>query len=702
MSPEQARGKPVDKRADIWAFGVVVVEMLTGRKVFEGDDVSITLSCVLQKEPDWSLLPSAVPPVFRVYLRRCLEKDVKERVHDVADVRLAMSGAFDEAAATSTAHRAGSGRVGWQRAFPLALGTLVIGSLATGLVVWRMMQPNMPPVTRFRVSPDQGVLLHAFGRSPDLAVSPDGTRVVYLSDTVSYGAQFLRLRPLDQLTSTLLVSGGEITNPFFSPDGQNVGFADSGELKRVSVQGSSASTISRIPGILLGATWGRDGTIVFGSGDTTSGLSQVSAAGGEPEQLTTPDAGQDHLWPDFLPGERAVLFTIVAEPIGDSQIAVLSLDSGEQKVLIEGGLYPRYSPTGHLLYGTEEGDLWAVAFDADRLEVAGDAAPVQEDVLTKTDAGAMNASLSENGTLVYTPGGTSLGRTLVWVDLEGNEEALPLPPAEYESPRVSPDGRYVAVEVRGVNTDVIIYDLERDISTRLTFETSVDGFPVWSRDGKRVAFASDRDGTMDVYAKAADGTGQVERLTTSESLQVPETWSADGQSLLFATLVGRTDTDMGLLDRENRVTDLVKTPFDESYAAVSPDGRWLAYLSNESGQYQIYVRPFPNVEDGKWQISRDGGVGGPVWGPDGRELFFRGNLTTMRRVRVETEPTFVPGRPEVLFPNPYRGGGMGRARPIDLSPDGTRFLMIKETPLDLHFVVVQNWHQELLERVPVP
>ena len=404
---------------------------------------------MLQKEPDWSLLPSAVPPVFRVYLRRCLEKDVKERVHDVADVRLAMSGAFDEAAATSAAHRAGSGRVGWQRAFPLALGTLVIGGLASGLVVWRMMQPDMPPVTRFRVSPDQGVVLHAFGRSPDLAVSPDGTRVVYLSDTVSYGAQFLRLRPLDQLTSTLLVSGGEITNPFFSPDGQNVGFADSGELKRVSVQGSSASTISRIPGILLGATWGRDGTIVFGSGDSTSGLFQVSAAGGEPEQLTTPDAGQDHLWPDLLPGERAVLFAIVAEPIGDSQIAVLSLDSGEQKVLIEGGLYPRYSPTGHLLYGTEEGDLWAVAFDADRLEVAGDAAPVQEEVLTKTDAGAMNASLSENGTLVYTPGGTSLDRTLVWVDLEGNEEALPLPPAEYESPRVSPDGRYVAVEVRG-------------------------------------------------------------------------------------------------------------------------------------------------------------------------------------------------------------------------------------------------------------
>ena len=702
MSPEQARGKTVDKRADIWAFGVVTVEMLTGRKVFEGEDVSTTLSCVLQKEPDWSLLPSTVPPVFRVYLRRCLEKNVKERVHDVADVRLAMSGAFDEAAAaTSTAHRAGSGRVGWQRAFPLALGTLVIGSLASGLVVWRMMQPDMPPVTRFRVSPDQGVLLHALGRSPDLAVSPDGTRIVYLSDTVRYGAQSLRLRPLDQLTSTLLVSGGEITNPFFSPDGQSVGFADSGELKRASVQGGSASTICGIRGVLLGATWGSNGTIVFGSGDTTSGLFQVSAVGGAPEQLTIPDMGQDHLWPDLLPGDRAVLFAIVAEPIGDSQIAVLSLDSGEQKVLIQGGLYPRYSPTGHLLYGTGEGDLWAVAFDADRLEVVGDAAPVQEGVLTKTDAGAMNVSLSENGTLIYTPGGTSLGRTLVWVDLEGNEEALPLPPAEYESPRVSPDGRYVAVEVRGVNTDVIIYDLERDISTRLTFETSVDGFPVWSRDGQRVAFASDRDGTLDVYAKAADGTGQVERLTTSESFQAPEVWLADGQ-LLIATLTGRADSDMGLLDRENRVTDLVKTPFDEGYSALSPDGRWLAYLSNESGEYQIYVRPFPNVDDGKWQISRDGGVGGPVWGPDGRELFFRGNLTTMRRVRVETEPTFVPGRPEVLFPNPYRGGGMGRARPIDLSPDGTRFLMIRETPPNLHFVVVQNWHQELLERVPIP
>ena len=258
----------------------------------------------------------------------------------------------------------------------------------------------------------------------------------------------------------------------------------------------------------------------------------------------------------------------------------------------------------------------------------------------------------------------------------------------------------MAVEVRGTNAGVLIYDLERDISTRLTLDTSVDGFPVWS-PGQRVAFASDRDGTMNVYAKAVDGTGPAERLTTSESPQVSEMWSADGQ-LLIATLTGRVDSDMGLLDRENRVTDLVKTPFDEGYSALSPDGRWLAYLSNESGEYQIYVRPFPNVDDGKWQISRDGGVGGPVWGPDGRELFFRGNLTTMRRVRVETEPTFVPGRPEVLFANPYRGGGSGRARPIDLSPDGTRFLMIRETPPELHFVVVQNWHQELLERAPVP
>ena len=194
MSPEQARGKTVDKRTDIWAFGVVTVEMLTGRRVFEGVDVSITLSCALQKEPDWSLLPSAVPSLFRIYLRRCLEKDVKERVHDVADFRLAMSGAFDEAAATSPAHRAGSGRVGWRRAVPLALGTLVVGSLLSGLVVWRVMQPEMPRVTRFRVSPDEGVVLHAFGRSPDLAVSPDGTRIVYLSDTVRLGAQSLRLR----------------------------------------------------------------------------------------------------------------------------------------------------------------------------------------------------------------------------------------------------------------------------------------------------------------------------------------------------------------------------------------------------------------------------------------------------------------------------------------------------------------------------
>ena len=301
-------------------------------------------------------------------------------------------------------------------------------------------------------------------------------------------------------------------------------------------------------------------------------------------------------------------------------------------------------------------------FDADTLSVTGDAVPVLEGVAIGT-TGYAHITVAGNGSLAYVPGvaGTGQVRTLVWVDRQGGEEPLLAPPAPYESPRISPDGRYVAVEVRDPqNTDVMVYDLQRDTPTLLTFDPGVDSFPIWSPDGQHVVFGSARAGTMNIYTKAADGTGPAERLTTSDASQWPQSWSADGQSLvIMGTSGGQTDLNVISLGAESRTDGLIETEFAEVYAEVSPDGRWIAYQSNESGQFEVYVRPFPNVDDGRWQISRDGGIS-PVWAPSGRELFFRGSAFDMMAVAVETEPTLSPGNPEVLFAAPYRAGAVGR------------------------------------------
>ena len=356
------------------------------------------------------------------------------------------------------------------------------------------------------------------------------------------------------------------------------------------------------------------------------------------------------------------------------------------------------------------GNLWALGFDPSRLETVGEPVPVLEGVLTK-NLGAADFSLSGNGSLVYVPGAASTpdARTLVWVDREGREEVLRAPPAPYEAPRISPDGRYVAVEVRNPeNTDVLVYDLVRDTPTRLTFDPGADGSPIWSPDGRRVLFSSDRDGVPNVFARAPDGTGQAERVTTSDTAQFPQTWSADGQTLVVMD-VGASGVSLLRVSAgaDDTPESLIATDFAEVYAEVSPDGRWIAYMSDESGQFEVYVRPFPNVDDGRWQISRDGGLE-PVWAPSGRELFFRPpGYREMMAVTVATEPTFSAGNPEpeTVFATTYRFGLPDRARPWDLADDG-RFLMIKEAGDQVgnasQIVVVEHWFEELKARVPIP
>ena len=717
MSPEQARGKPVDKRADIWAFGAVLYEALVGTKAFPGDDVTQTLARVVEREPDWALLPSGLSTVLATYLRRCLEKDPKQRVHDIADVRLAMEGAFETAVSAPAESVAVPQLQVWQRPVPAAIVALVIAAIAS-LGVWTLKPSSQQPVTRLAISVPPSVPVSIDLVDTEVALSPDGARVVYRGTEGAVGQ--LYVRGIDQFEAVPLRGSEGAERPFLSPDGSWVAFQAGANraLRKVSILGGPPVTITELQDNLRGASWGADDVIIFGTA-STSGLMRVSGAGGDPEAITTPD-NAIHKWPDILPAGAGVLFTIERGPSANKEIALLDLDTGEHRVIIPEGSHAKYSPTGHIVYGVG-GTLRAVTFDLDTLNVTSDPVPVVEGVLMKA-LGAASFDLSDSGSLVYVSGGAAGGsgaRTLVWVDREGREEELRAPPAVYESPRVSPDGRHLALEVRDTaNSDVMVYDLQRNAPTILTFDPGTDTSPLWSPDGRRVLFSSSRDGNLNIYSKAADGTGPAERLTTSDSIQIPFSWSGDGQSLVIFDFLGDGNISVVSLGAESRTESLIATEFLETYAEVSPDGRWIAYQSDESGRFEVYVRPFPNVDNGRWQISRDGGVS-PVWAPHGDELFFRsrgvfnlgGQLEGeehMMAVAVDTEPTFSHGNPEVLFAAPYRRAAPAGTRPWAVAPDG-RFLMLREGAasttdtyeVPAQVVLVQNWTEELKRLVPV-
>ena len=438
---------------------------------------------------------------------------------------------------------------------------------------------------------------------------------------------------------------------------------------------------------------------------------RVSAAGGPPEALTKVDQERElyHGWPDILPGGKAALFSIgqradqgMSQLGQPGSIAVVSLETGEQRILIRDGARPRYVPTGHLVYA-QGGTLLAAPFDLEERELTGPPAVVLEGIA----GGAMGVarfSVSDSGSLVYISGGKGpmLG-ALVWVDRTGQEEPVALEPGlyKYSRPQLSSDGRHVTIRIHGPgNEDVWIYDLARATSTRLTFDAASDTHPVWMPDGRRVVFRSTRDrGSDGLFWKAADGTGPVERLTTSPNFQAPFSFSPDGKSLVFIEQSSKTGSDIHVLSMEAQRTSrpLLETPFDEGHPVISPDGRWMAYESNEPGRREVCVRPFPNTEEGMWQISTDGGRR-PVWGPRGHELFYR-TAKAIMVVSIETEPTFTHGRPEVLFAAYYFPH-------YDISPDDGRFLMTKpfvdkeDTSAATQFIVVENWFEELKRLVP--
>ena len=477
MSPEQARGKPVDKRADVWAFGVVLYEMLTGKRAFEGEDVSMTLSKVLQLEPDFGAMPSDVPPRVSQTLRVCLRKEWRERASDIHDVRLALEGAFE----TDVSPRVESVEMAqpvWRRAMPLALTAVV--AVISSITVWNL-KPTLPqPVSRTVVAlhADETILRSAI---VPLALSPDGSLMVYSAQKGNDPVR-LYLRPMNSLEDQLLSGTDGATSAFFSPDGQWVGFCAARELRKVPITGGTALSICNIADRGLGASWGADGRIIFSSVGG-SGLMQVSSDGGTPEPLTSPDAGLEgfHRWPQILPGGHAVLFAISTGSVsarGDSTIVAQQLNTGERKVLLQGGTFPHYVSTGHVVYH-RGGTLMAVPFDLDRLEISGSPVPVIEGIRSPVRDGGPRFAVSRTGTLAYIPGSTEESASrMVWVNRQGVAEPLSAPPRNYEFPRVSPDGRRVAAGIAEGEIHVWVYDIRRTTLTRQTFEGTTNTTPV--------------------------------------------------------------------------------------------------------------------------------------------------------------------------------------------------------------------------------
>ena len=707
MSPEQAKGREADKRSDLWAFGCVLYEMLTGKGPFAGDDMSDTLANVLKREPDWTALPPEVPPTLRALLRRCLERDRRERVADISTALFVLKEQASLAAPVGTATVVPLPRRPlWRRVAVLTGGALVVAAIA-GTVAWSLTRAAPPSVVRTTITTAGSAALTLEGTDRDVAITPDGSRVVYRGD------RQLLVRALDQLEPTVLSGLGPGPGPrgvFISPDGQWVGFFNGSAMRKVVITGGSPVTVYAGQGAPRGATWGTDGAIIFATGTVAIGLQRVSAAGGEPTVLTKPDRERGeggHLWPEFLPGGEAVLFTITPANgnLDNAQIAVLDMQTGTSKVLIRGGSHAHYVPTGHLVYGVS-GTLRAVAFDLGRLEVVGTPRPVLEGVVT-TGFGAADVAVAANGSLVYVPGAAGGGgrQTVVSVDREGRASPLPgLPPDSYRDVRVSPDGGRLAVATQA---DVWTYDVVRATLSRLTTNPAPETGPLWTPDGLRIIFTSNREGYPELFWRPADGSGRDERLLAraKDLLDLRANgWSADGRQLLFTEVPSsnRSAIWQTAIERPSDAKVLLKSDFNNDFAAVSPDGRWMAYRSSASGRTEIYVERYPELGS-RQQISTGGGQR-PLWSRDGRELFFVSLDDRMLAVPVRSETTLVVGRPQVLFESAIfvaQGG-----RPYDITADG-RFVIIRRDQADAgggtapNLIVVQNWFEELKRLVPV-
>ncbi len=699
MAPEQLEGREADSRTDVFAMGAVLYEMVTGRTAFAGRSKASLIAAILSSAPaPLGQSQPLAPPALERAVRQCLAKDPDGRWQSAADLReelrwIAAGGSAAGVTAPVTARRKLRERLAWSLALVFAL--------TAALAYWQLVRERRSPPPPLRLS----ILLpptEALGFSRDraaIAISPDGKQLAYTArrgDTSQ-----LYLRALDRLEPTLVPDSEGAYIPFFSPDSHWVGFFAQGKLKKAAIAGGVPQDICAA-GDGIGASWGSDDMIYF-TPLWTKGIWRVPASGGAQEELViAPEPGKSeraYLWPEALPGGKTVLFTAwTGGSFDGAHIVAFRLDTRERRTVIDGGTYARYVPTGHLVYA-RGAELLAVPFDAQRLEVRGTAVPVLDGLMTGASAGDADFGFSRDGTLLYVPGGLRLLEyALVWVDQKAAVRPMSGRQRSFEVPRLSPDGRHVAVVIAGSTYDVWLYDVARDTLTRLTFGGD-DNFPVWSPDGKRIAFNSTRAGAANLYLTATDGSGTVERLTTSDYSQYPGSWSPDGKFLAFTEEAHpHTGDDIWLLPMQGdrRPQPLLQTPFNEWQPRFSPDGRWLAYTSNESGSAEVYVQPFPSP-GAKWKISTDGGTE-PLWGPTGRELFYR-NGDKMMAVSLETKPAFAVSNPRLLFDAPYAHISSDIPN-YDVAPDG-RLLMVREnqqkaTVTQLN--VVLNWFEQLKQR----
>ena len=701
MSPEQARGKPVDKRTDIWAFGCVLYECLTGKQPFGGETATDILAAIVNQEADLGELPEATATPIRNLLRRCLQKNPNRRLRDVADARLELEDVLAEPGGVSVDGEASFMPPSrWVKLRLVGLGalvTLIFGGLIAGIVFWKQAPSaeTTGRVGRFVVPfpPDLRPAITS------LVLAPDGTALAFTAS--DDGVSRLYFRALDSLETDILPDTEGASFPFFSPNGQWLGFFAEGKLKKISISGGLPLILCEAPSA-RGGSWGETDTIVFSPRARGTGLSQVAAEGGTPITITTLDSSKretSHRLPYLLPGGSAVLFTTHGATYQDVNIVMQSLRTGERRVLVNGGNQPRYAPTGHLLYVQPKmpGTIMAAPLDPERLELTETPSPVVEGVRS-TWWGASGWALSRGGMLAYFSGDIPADeRKLVWVDRNGKAEALPLPPAFYQFPRLSPDGTRIAVVKGRLQTSVWIYDLTDDTLNRLTFEGNAN-WPLWTTDGKHVAYASNRAEPWDLFWKPADGSGKEKQLLAKSGGQLPCSFSPDGNTLAFLNGI-----DVWVLPNDGRQQPraVLQTLAVEYNATFSPDGRFLAYTSHESGQPEIYAQPFPST-GAKWQISTGGGQE-VVWARDGDELFYR-DETKMMAVEVSTQPTFRMGHAQQLFDGPSRVGTLNNVAEYDVAGNGKRFLMIQEAERESseenHVSVVLNWFEELERLVP--
>ncbi len=713
MSPEQARSRPVDKKADIWAFGCVLFECLTGTRAFYGETVSEILAHILKGEPDWRRLPSVTPARVRALLRRCLERDPRQRLHDIADARIEIeipeTSFPEEKRFTQRSSR-------WLAVAGAAV--ILFAGILIGRVLIQPPQPTVAPsIVTSTIKLEPGYRLD--GITMDLnrpsrtamAISKDGKFIVYCGveeDTGPQAKPRLYLRRTDRLEAEPITGTDGGISPFLSPDDRWVGFWADNKLKKVLVEGGVATDLCDTSPLLFGANWGPGNTIVFADGGT-GGLSAVSADGGKPELLTDPDPKREeasHRLPAWLPNRKAVLFTAMRHNWDTHPwLCLLRPDTREWRTLLQDAADARYIPTGHLVF-MRQGTLMAVRFDLARMEIIGQPVALVADVIQAFSTGgwyhtgAGQFDVSDAGSLIYATGGMipDPEQTLVWVDLSGVEKPVTDRPFAYFGPRLSPDGRRIAYSTEGLERKIFVYDIGRDTNNPLTNEGRAV-YPIWTPDGKRLVFGWHKSLAQNLFWQPFDGSLPMERLTTSEYVQRPGASSRDGRTIAFVEILSNANTDIALLDVPSKTAaPFLNSPFNEYCPEFSPDGRWLAYASDESSRVEVYVRAIPGP-GGKQQVSSNGGSE-PLWSKDGQKLYYRWEDQVWD---VDILPAGGFGKPRLLFKKPgYRMGFPVRA--YDLSLDGKRFLMVrvghvKPSPIT-EIILVQNWFEEIKRLVP--